>query len=55
MGFIQKGKNQKIKNSTLCNDYQNGGLKNVDKLSVMPTCVPCKCFFYFKKRFLCYS
>ena len=33
MGFIQEGKNQKIKNSTLCNDYQNGGLKNVDIFS----------------------
>ena len=30
MEFIWKGKNLKTKNSTLCNDYQNGGLKNVD-------------------------
>ena len=31
--FIWKGKNPKIKNSTLCNDYQYGGLKNVDIFS----------------------
>ena len=31
--FIWKGKNSKIKNSTLCNDYENGGLKNVDIFS----------------------
>ena len=30
MEFIWKGKNLKTKNSTLCNDYKNGGLKNVD-------------------------
>ena len=30
MGFIRKGKNPKIKNSTLCNDYKYGGLKNVN-------------------------
>ena len=33
MEFIWKGKNQKIKNSTLCNDYEYGGLKNVDIFS----------------------
>ena len=27
MEFIWKGKNPKIKNSTLCNDYEYGGLK----------------------------
>ena len=31
--FIWKGKNSKIKNSTLCNDYEYGGLKNVDIFS----------------------
>ena len=30
MEFIWKGKNPKIKISTLCNDYENGGLKNID-------------------------
>ena len=30
--FIWKGKNPKTKNNTLCNDYENGGLKNVDFL-----------------------
>ena len=30
MEFIWKGKNPKIKTSTLCNDYENGGLKNID-------------------------
>ena len=30
MEFIWKGKNPKIKNSTICNDYEYGGLKNVD-------------------------
>ena len=29
MEFIWKGKNPKIKHSTLCNDYEYGGLKNV--------------------------
>ena len=29
MEFIWKGKTQNIKSSTLCNDYDNGGLKNV--------------------------
>ena len=29
MEFIWKRKNPKIKNSTLYNDYENGGLKNV--------------------------
>ena len=33
MESIQKGKNPKIKNSTLCNDYKYGGLKNVDIFS----------------------
>ena len=33
MEFIWKGKNSKIKNSALCNDYENGGLKNVDIFS----------------------
>ena len=31
--FIWKGKNPKIKHSTLCNDYEYGGLKNVDIFS----------------------
>ena len=31
--FIWKDKNPKIKNSTLCNHYENGGLKNVDIFS----------------------
>ena len=33
MKFMWKGKNTKIKNSTLCNDYENGGLKNDDNFS----------------------
>ena len=33
MEFIWKEKNPKIKNSTLCNDYEYGGLKNVDIFS----------------------
>ena len=33
MEFIWKGKNPKIKNSTLFNDYENGGLKNIDIFS----------------------
>ena len=33
MEFIQKGKNPKTKNSTLCNDYKNDALKNVDIFS----------------------
>ena len=33
MEFIWKGKNPKIKNSTLCNDYEYGGLINVDVFS----------------------
>ena len=33
MKFIWKGKNPKIKNSTLCNDYKYGELKNVDIFS----------------------
>ena len=28
--FIWQGKKAKIKNSTLCNGYEKGGLKNVD-------------------------
>ena len=28
--FIWQGKKAKIKHSTLCNEYENGGLKNVD-------------------------
>ena len=31
--FIWKGKNPKIKHSTLCNDYEYGGLKNADIFS----------------------
>ena len=31
--FIWNGSNSKIKHSTLCNKYENGGLKNVDVLS----------------------
>ena len=34
MELIWKWKNPKIKNSTLCNDYENGGLKNVDIFSL---------------------
>ena len=33
MEFIWRGKNRKIKNSTLCNDYKYDGLKNVDIFS----------------------
>ena len=33
MGFMWKGKNPKIKNSTLCNDCEYGDLKNVDIFS----------------------
>ena len=33
MKFIWKGKNSKIKNSTLYNDYEYGGLKSVDIFS----------------------
>ena len=29
MEFISKGKNPKIKSSTLFNDYENGGLKEI--------------------------
>ena len=28
--FLWSNKKSKIKHSTLCNDYENGGLKNVD-------------------------
>ena len=31
--FIWKGKNSKIKSSTLCNQYENGGLKKFDIFS----------------------
>ena len=30
MEFIWKGKNPKIKHSTLCDEYENCELKNVD-------------------------
>ena len=30
MEFIWKEKNLEIKNSTLCNEHENGGLENVD-------------------------
>ena len=33
--FIWSVKNSKIKHGTLCNDYENGGLKNVDIESKM--------------------
>ena len=33
MEFIWKGKNPKINNSSLCNDYQYGELKNADIFS----------------------
>ena len=33
MDFIWKRKNPKIKNSSLCNEFKNGGLKNVDIFS----------------------
>ena len=33
MEFIWEGKNPKIKNSTLCNDYKNDELKYVDIFS----------------------
>ena len=32
MEFFSKGKNPKIKSSTLFNDYENGGLKEIDIL-----------------------
>ena len=31
--FIWKNKNPKMKYTTLCNNYDNGGLKNIDILS----------------------
>ena len=37
MKFIWKGKNSKIKNSTLYNDYEYSGLKNVDIFSKVPS------------------
>ena len=48
MEFIWKGKNPKIKNSPLCNDYEYGGLKNVDILSkvVSLQCSWIKILFY---------
>ena len=33
MEFIWKGKNPKIQNNTLCNDYESGGQKNIDIFS----------------------
>ena len=33
MEFIWKGTSSKTKNSALCNDYEHGGLKNVDIFS----------------------
>ena len=33
MEFKEKGKNPKIKHSTLSNKYENGGLKNIDVFS----------------------
>ena len=33
MEFIEKEKNPKIKHSTLSNEYENGGVKNVDVFS----------------------
>ena len=33
MEFIWKGKNPKIKNTALCNDYEYGGLNNADIFS----------------------
>ena len=32
-GFTWNGNNPKIKHSTLCNKYENGGLKNKDILT----------------------
>ena len=40
--FIWKRKNPKIKNSTLCNDYEYVGLKNVDIFSKV---VSLQCFW----------
>ena len=48
MEFIWKGKNPKIKNSTLCNDYQYGGLRNVDIFSKV---VSLKCSWLFDNNF----
>ena len=42
MEFIWKGKNPKFKNSTLCNDYENSGLKNADVFSKV-TSSQCSC------------
>ena len=38
--FIWKNKNTKLKHTTLCNNYGNGDLKNVDILSkiISPQC-----------------
>ena len=33
MEFKRKGKNPKIKHSTLSNEYENGGLENIDVFS----------------------
>ena len=35
MEFIWKQKYPIIKNSTLCNDYKNGGLKYIQKLPML--------------------
>ena len=35
IAFVWKDKNPKIKHSTLCNEYENGRLKNVDDFSVV--------------------
>ena len=46
MEFIRKGKSPKIKNSTLCNDYEHVGLKNVDIFSKVASlqCSWIKCY-----------
>ena len=38
--FIWNGSNPKIKHATLCNKYENGGLKNVDILSKVISFAP---------------
>ena len=35
IAFVWKDENPKIKHSTLCNEYENGRLKNVDDFSVV--------------------
>ena len=37
-----KRKNPKIKHVTICNEYENGGLKNVD---VFPKVINLQCFW----------